>query len=206
MRLPLLLVLALTLPARAELPPQAYLDMQGAAPEAVRLRMTSVDRAFTQGRTDRAELVRATAEVLEVSRTATELTTGREIALRYVHDPLPEDVAGPGPVPIVQRTAEYQAFLRADDQGGYAPAARKASFRQLAPPRPSADDDTPERVSDFASSPAYLGGLGALLLLVLGGLAAFLRKRRGDQRDQPDPEEDMATQFRVAPVLREPED
>jgi hypothetical protein len=207
MRLPLALGLSLfVLPVHAELSPQVYQEMQAAAPEALRLKITGVDRAFTQGHTKKAELVRAKAVVLEVTRTATGLAPGKEVALRYVHDPLAEGMVGPGPTPIVVRTAEYEAFLRAGDQGVYAPAAKRASFRQVKPPEAGVATDAPDRVTDVTGSPAYLLGLAALLAAILTGLGFFLKRRQSGGDDDHDPEEDMATQFRVAPVLRPPED
>lgn len=206
MRLPLLLALTLTVPALAELPPEAYRQMEAAAPEALRLRVTAVNRAYVSGRTREAQRVEAKAEVLSVTRSAAGLAAGATIALQYMHDPLPEDMAGPGPVPIVRRTAEYDAYLRAGGPGTFAPAARSASFHQVKAPDAGADDDAPGRVLDVGASPAYLAGLGILLLGVLGGLAVFLKRRRSEPQETHDPEEDMATQFRVAPVLRDPED
>ena len=206
MRTSLLLALALALPVHAEMSPEVYRGMQESAPEAVRLRVTSVERDYTQGHTAEAQMVRARGEVLEVTRTATGLAPGKEISLRYVHDPLPEGMAGPGPIPIILRTAEYQAFLRGGEGGVYDPAARKASFRQTKAAEAAAAADDPERVGDSTGSKVPMGAAGVLLLLVLGGLAAFLRSRKPAGPAEPDPEEDMATQFRVAPVLRKPED
>src|SRR5690606_28804171 len=72
--------------ALAELPPQAYANMQAEAPELVEVRVDEVYLGWCILCTSRD--VKLIATVTSVSRTATKITVGNIITIRYEHRPL----------------------------------------------------------------------------------------------------------------------
>lgn len=112
-------------PSGAELPPQAYHDMQEEAAEVIVL---TVERVETSN-DGRSTGVVATARVDHVVRSASGLARGTEIRLEYRSVALPDGMVGPRPIPVVEEGASYRAWLfRAHDGKSYGPAARGASF------------------------------------------------------------------------------
>jgi hypothetical protein len=99
--------------------------MQTAAPEAVNIKITSVDT--TAGKD--GDQVAARAIVLSVTRSATGLARLQKLSIAYAHTPLAAGMAGPGPVPVLENGATYTAYLTGGpDPTPYAPAAGAQSF------------------------------------------------------------------------------
>lgn len=115
--------------AFAELPPDAYEEMQRSAPEALKIRVDKVTSARVgllnfSGKRD--QVVEAT--VISVLRTGSRLKVGDGIVIRYVAMKVNERIAGPRPIPQLQAGEEYPAWLSKSELGHYEPAARGFSF------------------------------------------------------------------------------
>lgn len=123
------LVLALSVlvvPAFAELPPSAYIEMQRNAPEHLRIEVLRVEK---EAAADNQEIIQATALVIEVFRTATDLQTGDMITIRYTFQPLPPGFVGPSPIPVLNEAVVTVAYLsKPEGEMDYQPAAGGMSF------------------------------------------------------------------------------
>lgn len=118
--------------ARAELPPDAYAEMQAASPEALVIRVDKVEQKKTRSPYGTRLDIVAKAAVIDVKRTATGLKAGQTIEIRYTHFRHDQPIAGPSEPTIVQEGESYPAFLRKDDaKPAYGLAARGASFRKI---------------------------------------------------------------------------
>ncbi len=127
-----LLVAALTTaipPARADLPPWAYARMQEAAPEVLTIEVKSVRTGICFLWCDGPKVI-LTARVLEVTRSASGLTPGDDIAIRYRRVELPNGWSGPRPIPVPSAGDRLPAWLVAE-AGHYTPAAEGFSFERV---------------------------------------------------------------------------
>ena len=135
------------------LPPSAYQQWKEAAPELVSIEVMEATRESsvteTQGtavqlRRTRIQ-VEAKARVISVERTAAGLQAGAEITLRYSHTPLSQQrlldgkwvealIAGPSPIPILEKGDKVTAWLRQVSGADYEPAAEAESFAVIPPP------------------------------------------------------------------------
>lgn len=117
----------IALPARAELPPDAYRDMQQAAPEALTVRVAEVDVSICWFWLCDGRDVTVEAEVTAVQRSAAGLAPGAKITIRYRNVPL-DGRSGPRPIRIVAEGERTPAWLEKTDEGHFRAAARGASF------------------------------------------------------------------------------
>jgi hypothetical protein len=126
-----LLVAASGAVSRAELPPYVYKDLQAKSPESLVIKVLSVETKET----DEPRLVRVSvtveARVEEVRRTASGLKPGEVIRIRYDHRRHKEPMAGPSEVPVLRKGEVYPAYLKKEEAGDYAPAARGYSFETV---------------------------------------------------------------------------
>lgn len=127
---PLVLALLGPTPVRAELPPDAYRDMQQRAPEAVALRVKAVETSICWFWLCDGRDVVVQAELTGVTRSAAGLKPGDRIEIRYRHVPL-GGRSGPRPIRIVSEGEATPAFLEKEPAGHFRPAARGASFQAL---------------------------------------------------------------------------
>jgi len=130
-RLRVLLVGALVLAGATHLPaeiaPEHYARMQDDAAEQVTIEAVTVRKGFAPFRRTRA--ITVSARVVAVSRSATGITVGDTITIRYEHFNPPRGWVGPRPIPILRTGTRYPAFLSWDaTEETYRPAARGASF------------------------------------------------------------------------------
>lgn len=117
----------IALPTRAELPPDAYRDMQRAAPEALTVRVAEVDVSICWFWLCDGRDVTVEAEVTAVQRSAAGLTPGAQITIRYRNVPL-GGRSGPRPIRVVAEGEQTPAWLEETAEGHFRAAARGASF------------------------------------------------------------------------------
>lgn len=130
--------------AQAEIAPEYYAEMQAGAPEAVTLKVTSVDTSVCVLWCSK-QSVTAKAVVQAVERSGSGLKVGDTITIRYTHLIPSGGWAGPRPIPVLKKGETTVAFLRPNKRLGYHPAARGYSFERVideraprAPPTPKA--------------------------------------------------------------------
>ena len=111
---------------QAELPPEAYLGLQAAAPEKIEIKIEAVKH---QHIFRRQELV--SAVVTKVTKSASKLKVGDKIQIKYRHSPLRRGEVGPSPVPQLDRGKTYPAWLEKNEEGHFEPAARGMSFEKV---------------------------------------------------------------------------
>jgi ribosomal protein L24 len=116
---------------RAELPPDAYRQMQSAAPEALQVTVQKVNVRKAAQKEVTVSTVAAEARVDEVKRTATKLKAGDVIRITYEHRRRKMPIVGPSEPDIIEKGRSYAAFLRKGVGGGYGVAAGGYSFRKL---------------------------------------------------------------------------
>ena len=130
----LLVVLSLvfaTAPAKAELPPQVYVELQQKAGEALKIRVDEVD-SKPKGLLDRSsftETVKAT--VLEVIRSQSGVKKGDVITIRYQRQAPRNDISGPSPAAQLKAGKEYPAYLAKREDGTFSIGARGMSFSKV---------------------------------------------------------------------------
>ena len=120
--------------ALAALPPSAYQSDQDQAPEALVIKVLSVDVKVSKSFTETVTNVRARARVEEVKRTASDLKPGAEIDIAYTNVELKRDEHRVGEstyIPVLEEGKTVPAFVSGNQQTGYRPAARIYSFREL---------------------------------------------------------------------------
>jgi hypothetical protein len=115
----------------AELPPEAYQNLQEKAPEVLKIRADEVI-SKSEGIFDRSnwsETVQAT--VLAVTRTESGLKSGDKITLHYTRRVPKAGWVGPSPPAQLKKGHEYTAYLAKGGDGRYSLAARGMSFSPL---------------------------------------------------------------------------
>lgn len=127
--LPLVVVLVGAGTGLAELPPEAYREMQQQAPEALSIRVRSVSTETSRERAGTRTRVTVRAQVIAVRRSGANLAPGQQIVIAYERFVPTVPVFGPGPVPMLRAGQEYPAFLTLNrETRRYEPAAMSHSF------------------------------------------------------------------------------
>ena len=114
----------------AELPPSAYKERQENAPEALVIKVRSVSRQETKEEKWKQTDFTVEAEVQKVNRTASKLTPGAVIQIRYAQRHYSQPIAGPSEVPALKEGQVCPAYLSGDGKV-YSPAAGGYSFETL---------------------------------------------------------------------------
>ena len=122
---PILLVTLFVTAAHAELSRSVYKEMQTKAPEFLEIEVLSVKTAKAA---DEIE-VDVEAQVKGVRRSNSRLKVGDVIHIHYARRT--KLLAGPGPVPILEKKKKYPAFLARAHQQNYEPAAGGRSFEAI---------------------------------------------------------------------------
>lgn len=129
--LSLLLAYALMLSiGPAELPPSAYQERQAQAPEALVIKVRSVSKRETKEEQWKRTDFTVEAEVEKVSRSATKLTPGAVIQIRYAQRHYSQPMAGPSEIPALKQGQVCPAYLSGDGKI-YSPAAGGYSFETI---------------------------------------------------------------------------
>jgi hypothetical protein len=115
---------------QGELPPSAYKQRQEKAPEALLIKVRSVDRRETNEPKWKAVVFTVQAEVQKVARTATGLVRGGTIEIRYTQRHYFEPLEGAGEVPGLIEGQICPAYLSRDGQI-YTPVAGRFSFATI---------------------------------------------------------------------------
>ena len=114
----------------AELPPSAYRERQQNAPEVLVIKVRSVSKRETkEAQWERADFT-VEAEVQKVSRSASKLTPGTVIEIRYSQRHHAQPIAGPSEVPTLREGQVCPAYLSGDGKI-YSPAAGGYSFETV---------------------------------------------------------------------------
>lgn len=114
----------------AELPPSAYRERQQNAPEFLMIKVRSVSKRETKEARWKQTDFTVEAEVEKVSRSASKLTPGSVIQIRYSQRHYSEPLAGPSEVPALKEGQVCPAYLSGDGKI-YAPAAGGYSFETV---------------------------------------------------------------------------
>jgi hypothetical protein len=126
---PILLALTLAMigQVRAELPPWVYKERQDKAPEALVIKVRSVTkREISEEKGKRLDFT-LEADVQKVERSATKLTTGATITIRYSRREYFQPIVGPSEIPTLKQGQTCLAYLSAEGKT-YGPAAGGQSF------------------------------------------------------------------------------
>lgn len=128
----ILVLLAGVVPAaHAELPPGAYRKWQRESPEEVTIEVLSVKKCSTRLHDGVETSVVVTARVVDVERSASGLTRGKVVTIRYTHMRHDQAIAGASQIPILTRGETRSAFLVKIERGTYRPCAGGYSFDKL---------------------------------------------------------------------------
>ena len=122
--------LALIGTAQAELPPSAYKERQDQAPEVLVIKVRSVSKREKKEAQWKLTDFTVEAEVLKVERSATKLTPGAVIQIRYSQRHYSQPIAGPSEVPALKEGQVCPAYLSGDGKI-YSPAAGGYSFETV---------------------------------------------------------------------------
>jgi hypothetical protein len=129
--LSLLLVSALmTSNGPAELPPSAYQERQQNAPEFLVIKVRSVSKRETNEANAKRTDFTVEAEVQKVNRSASKLTPGTVIEIRYSQRHYSQPIAGPSEVPALKEGQVCPAYLSGDGKI-FSPAAGGYSFETV---------------------------------------------------------------------------
>lgn len=123
-------ILATSTGIRAELPPWAYKERQEKAPEALVIQVRSVSKRETREEKWKQIEFTVEAEVQKVERTATKLTPGATITIRYSQRHYSQPIVGPSEVPALKEGQVCPAYLSGDGKT-YSPAAGGYSFETV---------------------------------------------------------------------------
>lgn len=115
---------------QAELPPSAYKERQEKAPEALVIKVRSVKKHESNEEKWKVVEFIVEAEVQKVERSATKLTPGAIIEIRYAQRHYSQPIAGPSEVPALKEGQVCPAYLAADGKI-YSPAAGGYSFSSV---------------------------------------------------------------------------
>ena len=116
--------------AQAELPPSAYKERQERAPEFLVIKVRSVSKRETKEEQCKQIDFTIEAEVQKVERSASKLTPGAVIQIRYAQRHYSQPIAGPSEVPTLQEGQVCPAYLSGDGRV-YSPAAGGYSFETV---------------------------------------------------------------------------
>jgi len=115
---------------RAELPPWAYKEQQEKAPDALVIKVQSVSKRETAEEKWKQVEFTVKAEVQKVERSATQLTPGATIEIRYSQRHYSQPIVGPSEVPALKEAQVCPAYLSGDGKT-YSPAAGGYSFKTV---------------------------------------------------------------------------
>jgi hypothetical protein len=113
--------------AHAELPPSAYKERQENASEALMIKVRSISKRETSEEKWKQIDFIMEAEVQKVERSATKLTPGAMIQIRYAQRHYSRPIVGPSEVPTLKEGQVCPAYLSGDGKV-YSPAAGGHSF------------------------------------------------------------------------------
>ena len=111
--------------SKAELPPEAYLQMQAGATEVIEIKVEAVKHQHLFRKQEHVSAV-----VTKVTKSASKLKVGDKIEIKYRHVRLGNAV-GPSPIPQLDQGKTYPAWLRKSEDGHYEPDARGMSFEKI---------------------------------------------------------------------------
>jgi hypothetical protein len=115
---------------RAELPPWVYKERQEKAPEALVIKVKSVNiRETTEANWKQTEFT-VKAEVQKVERSAAKLVAGATIEIQYSQRHYSPPIVGPSEVPALKEGQFCPAYLSGDGKT-YSPAAGGYSFETV---------------------------------------------------------------------------
>ena len=114
----------------AELPPSAYKERQANASEALVIKVRSVSKRETNEERWKTAEFTVEAEVQKVNRSASKLTPGAVIQIRYAQRHYWQPMAGPSEVPALKEGQVCPAYLSGDGKV-YSPAAGGYSFETV---------------------------------------------------------------------------
>ena len=114
----------------AELPPSAYQERQKNTPEFLVIKVRSVKKRETKEEQSKRTDFTVEAEVQKVSRSASKLTPGTVIEIRYSQRHYAQPIAGPSEVPSLKEGQVCPAYLSGDGKI-YSPAAGGYSFETV---------------------------------------------------------------------------
>jgi hypothetical protein len=123
-------ILAMSDSLQAELPPWAYKEQQEKAPEALVIKVRSVSQRETTEEKWKQIAFTVSAEVQKVERSATKLTRGTTIEIRYSQRHYSQPMIGPSEVPALKEGQVCPAYLSGDGKI-YSPAAGGYSFETV---------------------------------------------------------------------------
>jgi hypothetical protein len=123
-------ILAMSDSLQAELPPWAYKERQEKAPEALVIKVRSVSQRETTEEKWKQIAFTVSAEVQKVERSATKLTPGATIEIRYSQRHYSQPMVGPSEVPALKEGQVCPAYLSGDGKI-YSPAAGGYSFETV---------------------------------------------------------------------------
>jgi hypothetical protein len=123
-------ILAMSDSLQAELPPWAYKEQQEKAPEALVIKVRSVSQRKTTEEKWKQIAFTVSAEVQKVERSATKLTPGTTIEIRYSQRHYSQPMVGPSEVPALKEGQVCPAYLSGDGKI-YSPAAGGYSFETV---------------------------------------------------------------------------
>ncbi len=122
----IVIAMAIVTTSFAELPPGSYDKMRVDADSAVTILVTSLKATDAH---DGKEVV-FEAKVLGVERSKSGIKKGDSIKVGYFARDPGKPIAGPRPIPILERDSVHPAFLERDAHPGvYKPAAHGESFK-----------------------------------------------------------------------------
>ena len=119
--------------AVAELPPYVYKQWQQDAPEALIIKVLSVE-TITRDENEERKIVFVTvqAQVQLVWRSKSGIRPGTAISISYEHTQHKRPHVGPSQVPILETGEECPAYLKKDEKSAsYSPAAGGYSFQTM---------------------------------------------------------------------------
>jgi hypothetical protein len=114
----------------AELPPSAYRERQENSPEVLMIKVRSVRKRETKEAKWKQIDFTVEAEVQKVTRSASKLTPGTVIEIRYAQRHYSQPIAGPSEVPALKEGQICPAYLSGDGKM-YSPAAGGYSFETV---------------------------------------------------------------------------
>ena len=115
---------------RAELPPSAYKERQANAPEVLVIKVRSMSKRETKEERWKRTDFTVEVEVTRVNRSASKLTAGTVIEIRYAQRHYSQPIAGPSEVPALKEGQVCPAYLSGDGKI-YSPAAGGYSFETV---------------------------------------------------------------------------
>ena len=116
--------------SQAELPPSAYKERQERAPEFLVIKVRSVGKRETKEEQWKQIDFTVEAEVQKVERSASKLTKGAVIQIRYAQRHYSQPIAGPSEIPALKEGQVCPAYLAGDGKI-YSPAAGGYSFETV---------------------------------------------------------------------------